>query len=214
MKTEVIELQGIKKEKTFMPMEVSRVYTSEFQKKGTLTAEIKQVVKTVTTYPGISVSNNLHDNVYSITDFKTENQKFEDSETRVTWILVPDTETLEQTKEKVAKASEAGARTYRILRNHPIITESQAYAIETGQTTKEAIAEKQVCRYPDSHAKAGQLILDNHGKPMYRFIGLKLTDPKDLDERTSKSDDYYATPEMVQEMEVAQSNSVIADQKL
>lgn len=44
----VVENNNVRKEITVAPIEVSRVYSGNYQKEGTLTAELKQTVKTIT----------------------------------------------------------------------------------------------------------------------------------------------------------------------
>lgn len=195
-----------RKEETFHPIVVSRVYSSKYQKEGTVTAELKQTVDTKSFYLSKSVVSNLQDNPFSNEDFGFGEQEFETSSIRVSWIDVPADSTEEQVKAKIATLS--NARLYRILSNTPILSDRQEYAIAAGTTTLEIIADGQAVRYPANHAThAGKLIMDINGKPQYKGVFFKSTTTVDVDRRNGDVAEYYATPLMREEMTgvVAQS---------
>lgn len=188
-------------------LEVTRVYTSDWQKEGTLTAEIKQTVKTTTSYPSKSVSNNMQDNIFGNNDFGFETKNFENEEVRVAWIDVPLGSTVESVVAKLNQFPKATL--YKVLSNKPILNDSQIYAIANDLTTKDIIGDRQVVRYPKNHEDAGSLVLDNNGKIQYRVVCFKTTTVEDVDARTSAMEDVYMTPTIAAEFNDAIQQKVI-----
>lgn len=183
----------IRKEVSVSNISVSRVYQTEFDKEGTITAELKQTVTTKSYYPTKSVSNSLQDNIFDASDFGFQEQEFESKDTRVAWIAVP----IGSTPESVSKQLESfsKANIYKVLSNHPILSEEDKFAIEdpTLEVTKELIAEKQAVRYSKDHEKAGQLVLDINGKIQYRRTAFSKSGHEDIDKRTVNPSDCYLT---------------------
>lgn len=178
-------------------LEISRVHATQWQKEGTLTAEIKQTVTTKSYYPSKSVSNNFQDNPFSTSEFGFAEKEFVSDSKRVVWVDVPMESTVESVVAKLAALPEATV--YRIYANKPIISDNQAYAITAGLTTKDAIADKQAIRYGEGDPQAGRLILKN-GKPQYKADFFKSTATADQDLRTEDPADFYATPAMKVEL--------------
>lgn len=188
---------------------VSRVYTSHYQKPGTLTAELKQEVNVISLYPDKIIRDDLHGNIYEISEFEQSQKKFDNRRTDVTWIDVPDTETLESVRERLNQYPQATL--YRILSSYPIISKgSQMYIdklVSEGEEAlalqfKDRLANSQVLRYgsdsDDETVKKGELILDNYGKPQFKACFLDETGTKkDLDYRTQNATDYYKTMEIL-----------------
>lgn len=174
-------------------LEIARVHATQWQKEGTLTAEIKQTVTTKSYYPSKSVSNNFQDNPFSTSEFGFAEKEFVSDSKRVVWVDVPMESTVESVVAKLAALPEATV--YRIYANKPIISDNQAYAITAGLTTKDAIADKQAIRYGEGDPQAGRLILKN-GKPQYKADFFKSTATADQDLRTEDPADFYATPAM------------------
>ena len=190
--------ERIRKEVSKSGLEVTRVYKSDWQKEGTLTAEIKQTVKTSSFYPSKSVSNDMQDNVFGTKDFGFKDQIFENEETRIAWIDVPANATQESV---VAQLNQfPNATLYRVLSNKPILTSDQKYAVEAKITTIEVIGARQVVRYPESHPQSGSLVLDLNGKPQYRQVFFKATATEDIDSRTAEPNDFYASNEILAEI--------------
>lgn len=183
--------QRIRKVVTKSPLEVTKVHATVYQKEGTLTAEIKQTITTKSYYPSKSVSNNMQDNPFSNADFGFSEQEYTSEEKRVAWVDVPVGSTVESVAAKLAVLP--NATICKILANRPIITDSQQYAIKAGLTTMDAIADKQVVRYPVGHPQAGALILDSKGKIQYKATFFKNTATEDSDLRTSDPVDFYAS---------------------
>lgn len=206
----VSNTQGVRKETSKGSLEVSRVHATQWQKEGTLTAEIKQTVTTKSYYPSKSVSNNLKDNPFSTSEFGFSESEYSSEERRVAWVEVPTDSTVESMEARLATFPEATI--YKILANHPILSDTQEYAIEAGLTSKEIIADKQVVRYGEGHPQAGQLILDKVGKPQYKQTFFKRTAKEDEDLRTEDPADFYSTSEVRVELAgVTTSTSVVQD---
>lgn len=201
--------QRVRKEVSKGALEVSRVYAADYQKEGTLTAEIKQTITTKSYYPSKSVSNNLQDNPFSTSDFGFSENEYTANETRVVWVEVPVGSTVESVAAKLATLPDANI--YKMLANKPILSDNQVYAIGAGLTTKDIIADKQVVRYPSGHPQAGQIILDPQGKVQYKATYFKTTAMADQDLRTADVNDFYATPNMNIEL-AGIMTSVAADQ--
>lgn len=191
---------NIRKEVSVSELVVNRVYKSDFQKEGTLTAELKQVVKTTSFYPTKSVANSLNENVFAMEDFGFKEKDYDNNETRVAWIDVPEGSTIESVKEKLTKFPDACL--YRILSNRPSIADTEQYAIENPdlEVTIDTFANRQVVRLPESDENAGNLALYN-GKPQYRRIAFSKSKKADVDLRTSDPADFYASAEVKAEME-------------
>ena len=190
--------ERIKKEVSKSGLEVTRVYKSDWQKEGTLTAEIKQTVKTASFYPSKSVSNDMQDNVFGTKDFGFKDQVFENEETRIAWIDVPANSTVESVVVQLNLFP--NATLYKLLSNKPILTSDQKYAVEAEITSIEVIGARQVVRYPESHQNAGSLVLDANGKPQYRQVFFKVSAIEDIDSRTTEPGDFYASEAILAEI--------------
>src|SRR3954469_7490891 len=70
-------------------IKLSRIWPNEFQKEGTLTAELKQEVHTTSYYPSKKVSSDMQSALFSEQEFGFAEQEFVSTETRVAWTFVP-----------------------------------------------------------------------------------------------------------------------------
>lgn len=196
-------VQAIRKETSTGGLLVSRVYSSEWQKEGTLTAELKQTVTTKSFYPSKSVSNNMQDNIFGQEDFGFAEQEFVNEETRVAWIDVPLSSTPESIASKLSQF--ANAKLYRVLSNVPILTNNQVYAINQGLTTKESFSNSQVVRFPEGAVRdgvdvSGKLALDQYAKPQYRAIFFSNNGAKDDKDLRTSDEHYYASEAIMNEI--------------
>ena len=211
-------VERIRKEIFKGGLAVSRVYKSDYQKEGTETAELRQTVTTKSYYPSKSVSNDMQDNVFGTKDFGFEEQEYENTENRVAWIDVPVGISQEDVQAKLAGFENANL--YRVLSNHPILTDNQVYAIKEGLTTKDVFAERQIVRFPEGstdtagNSNAGQIALDLNGKPQYRSIFFSSTGKEDDDRRTEVADDYYASEAIANELQAEGHEQAEPGQKL
>ena len=192
----------IRKEVSKSEINVSRVYSSDYQKEGTLTAELKQTIKTTSFYPSKSVSNSLNGNIFGMDDFGFKEEPYENSETRVAWIDVPIGSTPESVVARM-KEKAPGATLYRILSNKPIIADTEQNAIDNPElpnVTLDTFAGRQAVRYPENHPQAGQLALDKNGKIQYRRIAFSAVAKEDTDLRTEDASDFYASASLKAEL--------------
>lgn len=199
----------IRKEVSSSPLTVSRVYTSDYQKEGTLTAELKQTITTKSFYPSKSVANSLQDNIFSMSDFGFEETAYENKETRVAWIDVPVGSTQESVQQIIDGMNDA--RLYRVLQNHPILADTDDLAIANPEipVTKDMYANKQAVRFSDNSDNAGELALDKNGKIQYRKVFFTKQAKEDQDWRTD-DEHFYASPELAAEL----NNVAIESQSL
>jgi len=201
----VADNSNVRKEVTVKAIEVSRVYAGNYQKEGTLTAELKQTIETKSFYPSKSVRNSLQDNPFKTEEFGFEEQVFDAKETRVAWIDVPakDFDTVEKVAARITAIPEA--MLYKVLSNKPSISDAQQAGINAGQTTLDIIANAQIVRYPKDTKigevdVTGKIVLDVNGKPQYRGIYYSNTAKADIDLRTKDVADFYASPEITAEL--------------
>ena len=171
MNTQVSEERGIRREVKTSPIAVSRVYAANYQKEGTLTAELKQTITVDSYYPAKSVSNNLQDNIFSLEEFGKDfvTEPYVSTRVNTAFVDVPETSTIESVTKKLAALPNAVL--YRIMGNKPILNNNQEYAIEEGLKTMNDFAKSQVVRYgadDDKGHKKGDLILDKYGKIQYK----------------------------------------------
>jgi hypothetical protein len=187
----------ITKQTTFQPVALRRVYKSDFQKKNTLTAELEQKVSVISHYPSAQVKSG---GLYDVSDFNIGTTDFESVETRVCWLDVPDTATEADVMKKLQALKKA--RIVKVLSNHPILTDNQKNGIDRGLTTLDVFANRQVVRYPEDHENSGELILFNN-KPMYKvnvFVAEAAENADMKDMRTADPSDFYASPEIAEEL--------------
>ena len=199
MKTKIEERNGIKSTIVFGNIEVAELKVSDFQKKGTKTAVLKQTVKTTSLYPAKSVSNNLQDNIFSLEEFGADfvGEPYVSERTNVAFMDVPETSTIETVKAKLALFPKATL--YRIMANKPILNSNQEYAIKQGLKTMDDFANAQAVKYGQDDDKGhvkGNLILDKHGKVQYKVTYFSTTEKEDMDLRNDIPDDQYLTPEL------------------
>lgn len=179
---------GVKQTVTKSPVILEKIYKADFQKEGTLTAQLRQVITTVSSYPSKKTANELQSGLFSTEEFGFESQDFESTETRVAWIPVPENATQEQIAAKLAAANQAGACIYRVLSNAPILSADQKFAISNNMKTIDDFADTQVVRYPENeetiaNGTAGKLTLDKSGRVQYRRTYFWNTPQADIDTR-------------------------------
>lgn len=188
---------GIQKTVTKTAISVDDIYKGDFQKEGTKTAQLRQVVKTTALYPTKQVTSNHQDNPFSLVDFGFKATPYSNEENRVCWIDVPEGIS---DKVDVLAAIPKDATLFRMLSNRPILTNHQLYSIEANQKTMDDYANSQSVRFSKGHEKAGQLVADANGKPQYRAIFYSNTPKEDVDMRTELAEDFYASVQMRAEL--------------
>lgn len=175
-------------------------------KEGTMQAMLKQQVTTVSHYPTKSVSNSKSSALFSMSDFGFAEQEFTNVSNRVAFVAIP----MGLTPEQVLAVLPKEACIYVEKSNHPILTDEQKYAIQSGQRTLDQFADSQVTRYPEGHAKAGKVVLDKNGKVQYRQCYYFATAKEDIDNRNSIVGDMYVSPAINAEL-MQGVNAPVAD---
>jgi hypothetical protein len=189
----------IKKTTTKENVYVDSLSVSKFQKTGTVTAMLRQKVTVTSEYPSSVHDSNMEQNPFGTNDFNDEVKSYDSEQNRVAFIDVPEGMTKEQVQAKIS----AQACLYRVLSNAPILTDNHQNAISRGLTTKEALAESQVIKYPDGSRDAagndnsGLPILDKANKVQYKKIFYWNTAKDDIDYRGSEDHVAYV-PESIQ----------------
>lgn len=187
---------AVRKEVTKTPVTIDKVYVGDYQKEGTKSCQLRQVVKTISYYPSKQIKSNMQDNPFSIVDFGFVEQEFPNTENRVAWIDVPQDASKDDVLAKLPETS----CLYRVMSNRPILTNNQAYAIDEGLRTMDEFAATQIVRYGTESEFAGQIVKDENGKPQYRQIFYSNVPKEDIDLRNANAADYYASSAIIAEM--------------
>lgn len=201
---------------TYSDIMLDKVEASQYQKEGTLTAQIRQIVTTVSKYPSKQVTSNLQAGLFETPDFGFEAQDFTNIETRVAWIPVPISSKIEEVKAKIDAANKTGATIYRYLSNRPILDNNQKNAIRIGlgDVTLDTFANSQIVRYPTGHSQEGQICLDANNKVQYRRTYFWLTPLDDQDIRSTDPADVYLSSEIELELSAMTPASVTSPAKM
>lgn len=199
---------GVRKEVYKSEITLDKIEDGQWQKAGTTTAQIRQVVTTKSFYPSTKVTSSFQANVFDTAEFGFTDQEFENKETRVAFLLVPKNITKEEVEKRLKLAYAEGGTIYRVLANRPILDENQQYAIAQGLSTLDVFANSQVVRYPENEATikdgtAGTIWKDANGNVQYRKTYLWLTAKEDVDLRGDAKYPPYQSPEIKAELEGA-----------
>ena len=157
---------SIRKDVTKGNVTVDSITVGKFQKQGTETAMLRQNVLTKSFYPSAIHTSDKQENPYGSNDFGDTESEFTSEENRVAFIDVPEGASVADVQSKIG----SNACLYRVLSNHPILTDNHENAISRGLTSLDAIADSQVVRYGENDDNAGDLILDSAGRVQYRKI--------------------------------------------
>lgn len=176
------------------PVKAMKFVNGEFSKEDTNCVLLRQEVLLSTYYPRRQINNNLKGNPFQFSEFQIEELKFESTTYRYTLIEIPLEKTLEDVNTQLAVYPEAVL--YRILSNHPILSDHQEYALESDLITQEQLANSQLLR----EGEKKRLALDKFGKPQYRGVYYSRTKVEDEDRRTPDVKDYYTYYELEEEI--------------
>lgn len=185
------------------------IYAAEYQKKKTLSVELRQKLITLSYYPTTKTRNEMSGGLFSTEDFGFNAEPFKSEENRVAWVNVPENATMEQVTAMLEIAKKNGAEIYRVLSFHPIISADQQYAIDNGLRTIDDFANQQVMRYPQNDSTiadgtANTLIVDKTtGNAQYRKTFFWDKARKDEDKRDVTN--VYVSPEIAAELLGAQT---------
>lgn len=205
------ENTGVRKVTTRSQITLDEIKVGENQKEGTMTAQVRQTLTTVSSYPSKKVDSNLQDNPFAPSEFGFGSKDFTSKEERVAWLLVPKNSTVDSVN-KVLEAQNANkACIYKVLSSAPIIDNNQQHGIDTGKRDLAHYANQQAVRVPETEATkldgtAGSLVLHN-SNVQYRRTFFSSTPKEDVDMRDTETP--FVSPELKAEMEGA---SAIAGQ--
>lgn len=179
---------SVRVEKSYSDITLDSIRVGQFQKANTKTAVLRQLVTITSHYPETHISNDLSDALVDNREFHFAETSRERFENRVAFVPVPAHYTEAQVEQAVTKANGLGARLYRVLSFQPILSEDDRRYLDrqdaAGQAEfMERRAARQVLRYPQGHAQAGQLILDGMGRIQYRDTYLSVEGREDVDSR-------------------------------
>jgi hypothetical protein len=164
-------------------IKVRRIFANDYQKEGTLTAELEQEVTTESFYPSKRVKSEFQSNLFDAKqDFGFEEKEFTSTEKRIAWILVPMNATIEEITKRLAEKKESTI--YKVLSCEPILDDAQKYSISIGQRTLDQYAGAQAVRFGAGHPDEGKLILFN-GKVQYRRTFFMDKPQVDIDNRSN-----------------------------
>jgi hypothetical protein len=188
------------------PITVDHVRKGQFDKPGTMQAQLRQQVLTKSHYPTATISNDMSDNLFDAAEFSTLGRRtFERTENRVTWMTVPEGTTPEQVEAKLQAFPKAII--YKVMSNHPILTDNQKAGMAAGLRSMDQYADSQIVRYGDGATDeetgedlSGMLILDQVGKPQYKCNFLSKNGKADEDRRTKDTEDFFASVTIANEM--------------
>lgn len=205
---------------TYEAVRFGRLFINEFQKKGTQTAEIRQTVVAVSTYPSTKTETTLQNNLFDNEEFGFQPKDFDSKEERVAWLIMPmDVATdpndpnspripvtEQMITDRIAKDNLTDCCIYKVLSNEPVFDENQEYAIAQGLKTKDQLANKQAVRYPDTpdnviKQRVGKLVLDKNGNVQYRRTFYWKTNRDDANHRNAAK--VYLTAEIQAELKGA-----------
>lgn len=158
---------------------------AEFQKAGTLTAQLRQEITSVAYYPSKKVSNELNGSLFTATECGFDEQEFSNTENRVAFVAVPESATEAVVKARLAEMNVNGCCIYRVLSNQPILSKDQEWSIKEGYRTKDQYADQQVMRFGEGHKDEGALIKVN-GSIIYRKTFFSEIPKADMDLRTGE----------------------------
>ena len=177
---------------------VEDLVVGSFQKKGTVTAVLKQQVTKDYKYTGTQVSNDMQQNPFGAEEFNFEPSVYPGvPTTRVAWIDVPDTIKIEDVISKIS----GDACLYNVYSHSPIIHSNHQAAIDSGIMTKEDLAKSQAIRYGDGD-KEGQLLL-MHEKIQYKKTFFWASTKEDIDLRPT-SEHYVCAEHNAELLEYAE----------
>lgn len=192
---------------------IGNIGTSDYQKEGTKTVQLRQDITTTASYPTKRIDTDMQDNLFSTTDFGFEMKDFTTKEQRVAFMDVPINATQAEIEERLKSAKSACL--YKVMSNHPILTDSQKYAISNDIRTMDDFANSQAVRYPDGTVDSfgtdisGKLVLDKNGKIQYRKVFFSLQNKADMDLRTADKEDMYISNELKVELGIPNSEQQV-----
>ena len=200
---------------TYQPITIDNIKTSQFTKKGTLTAQIRQQVITKTSYPAVNTNDGVTSDIFA-GEFENVGigKEYSNTENRVAFITVPDTCTVQMLQNKLNGLVQAGKQPVimKIVSNRPILTDNQKASIASQLKTMDDYANTQAIRFSkhNTEGNANKLILDDNQNVLYKRTFFQAD--KVADVNTCDPNDTYVSPQLEEEMKaVLITNSVLQD---
>lgn len=144
-----------------------KVYSATYQKEGSMTAQLRQVITTSKFYPTTKYTNEMEDNPFANELGGGSEKEYANEQTRVTWINVPVGTTPEQVTEKVKNG-----KLVQTISNSPILTNDQKYAIDNGLKTMDDYAKSQIIQKNENGVL--EIVKDAEGKFQYKVNNFKM----------------------------------------
>lgn len=167
---------GIRKSESPITIDEIRPHLSNSNKK---VAQVRQVV--TSEYPAARGGNSLQVGIFAPEEFGGGGQTYQ--ENRVAWLDIPASATMQQVQDRLNALP--NARLYRILSLHPILTDEQKRAMETGLSK-----DSEGNLITIEHYKQNQRVIDANenpvdykGVPQYRRIFFDPQGKADIDTR-------------------------------
>ena len=193
---------AISKVETRSPLTLSRIYKSDNQKEGTMRAELKQTRITVSKYPSRTVISNMQDSIFGTQEYDFKEKEYTNTTTLVAWLDIPANVNEAVFMERLKKFPEATI--YKVVDNRPVLTDNQEYAVSQGLRTLDDYANSQAVRHgsddEDGKWAAGDLVIDDLGRPVYKQTFFTSTHKEDIDRRDTNPSNFYASPEIENEI--------------
>lgn len=166
---------SITKERNESRIIVEKVSEHKY-KDDVMSAQLRQVHSTKTTYPGKNVGNDKQDSLFEAEAFGGESKVYETTQNRVTWIDVPLGSTVESVQAKVDSLGD-NARIYQIVSTDVMdcLTSGHLYQITQGTMTLADQQESKALRNSD-----GELVRDESGNILYRALYFSTKGQADL----------------------------------
>jgi hypothetical protein len=157
----------IQKTTILSEISVDSLDSLKYQKEGTLTAQLRQVVTTTTKYPSRKLVHEMQDNPFA-DQFDVPPNEWVNEKSRVAWINVPVGISLEEVTEKVKNG-----KLVQTTSNSPILTEGQKYAIDNGKKTMDDFAKSQIIQTKNEDGVL-EVVKDKEGKFQYKVYNFKM----------------------------------------
>jgi|TARA_R110000782_G_scaffold193411_3_gene282969 hypothetical protein len=171
----------VKKEQTFGVISVDSVKENPF-KDSVLTAQIRQVVKTTSTYPGKNVGNDKQDSLFGAAEFGGESKVYTKESNRIAWIDVPLDTTAAQVEARIASLGAKG-RIYQIVSIdiQDCLTDGHRYQIAEGNLElSDAMVKRSIPVIGDDGEPTGEAASDAEGNTLYRALYFSATGQEDI----------------------------------
>jgi len=161
----------VKKEQTFSAITVDSVKANDF-KDDMLSAQIRQIVTTTSTYPGKNVGNDKQSSLFGAAEFGGEAKVYTKQSVRLAWIDVPLGKDKDAVQAQLDSLGDAG-RIYQIVSTdiQDCLTDGHRYQIAEGNLLlADAMASKTIPAKDEHGNETGEPVCDADGAVIYRAL--------------------------------------------